>query len=262
MPFFDHIDELRKRLMRALMVFLVGFAACYFVSEPIMEFLRQPLFDALPPEQQKLYFTHLFENFFTHLKIAGYASAALLAPYLLWELWGFVSPGLYPKERKLALPFILGATAFFVGGGAFAYYGLFPVGFKYFVSYGGPSDFPMLTIDAYYSTVLKLMMLFGLAFELPVVITLLGALGVIDATLLRTQRRTAIIMITIVSALVAPPDAISMILLGAPLVLLYEGSIWVVQWLGVRRKAQEAAAGVVPAPAEAPAHPWEGQSKP
>ena len=248
--------------MRALVVFMAGFVACYFVSEYIMEFLRQPLFDVLPPEQQHLYFTHLFENFMTHLKIAGYASLFVFSPYFFWEIWGFVAPGLYPKERKLVVPFITSATVFFVGGAGFAYYVLFPVGFKYFVQYGGPQDMPMLTIDAYYGTALKLMLLFGLAFELPVLISLLGALGVVDAPLLRKQRRFAIMGITMVSAVAAPPDAVSMILLGAPLVLLYEASIWVVAILGRRRSERRAAESKGLEPVEEKPHPLSGKSSP
>lgn len=248
LSFYDHIDELRVRLMRALFFFMVGFVGCYFIAEPIMGFLRAPLFAALPEDQQKLYFTSLFENFMTHLKIAGYASVFFLSPYFFWELWAFVAPGLYPRERKLVIPFITLATGFFIAGAAFAYYVLFPVGFKYFVSYGGASDVPLLTIDSYYSTCLKLMLLFGLSFELPVLIILLGYLGLIDAQTLRTQRKTAIIGITVASALFAPPDAVSMLLLGTPLVLMYEGSIWVVQWMGVRRAEEAPAASDAPPP--------------
>jgi sec-independent protein translocase protein TatC len=234
MAFFDHFDELRARIMKCLWVFMGGFFGFYFVADRLMAVLRKPLFDALPIEQQKLYFTNLFENFLTHLKIAGYASLFFLSPYYFFQLWGFVSPGLFPKERKLVIPFLAAATFFFLLGASFAYFVLFPVGFKYFVTFGGPSDVPLLTIDSFYGTALKLLFLFGLAFELPVFIVFLGFLGLVDAALLRAQRRTAIIGITVVAAVVAPPDALSMILLGTPLVLLYELSIFVVQGLGKR----------------------------
>jgi sec-independent protein translocase protein TatC len=255
MTFYEHVDELRVRFMRCLVVFFIGFIGCYFISEPILEILRKPLFDVLPPDQQKLYFTSLFENFLTHLKIGGYAALFVLSPYFFYEVWGFIAPGLYARERKLVVPFIAAATFFFLGGACFAYFVLFPVGFKYFVSYGGPSDVPLLTIDSYYGTCLKLLLLFGLAFELPVLICLLGFLGVVNSTMLREQRRTAILIITVLAALFAPPDAVSMLILGIPLVLFYEGAIWVVQAMEKRNKG-----GRSPDP-EVPRSPLEGRSR-
>lgn len=238
MAFFSHVDELRQRLMRALYVFVAGFIIGYYVSEPIMAWLREPLFKVLPLDKQHLYFTSLFENFMTHLKIAGYFSLFALSPYYFYEIWSFVAPGLRAREKKLVIPFVSAGTVFFVLGALFAYFVLFPVGFKFFVTYGGPADLPLLTIDAYYSTCLKLMLLFGLGFELPVGITLLGALGLVDAAFLRQHRRTAIIIITVLAALFAPPDAMSMLILMAPLILMYEGSIWVVQWMGQKKTTQ------------------------
>lgn len=235
MSFYEHIDELRARLMRSLLVFFVGFIVCYFFADFFLSILRKPLFDAVPLDQQRLYFTHMFENFMMHLRIAAYASLFLFSPYFFYEVWGFISPGLRPSERKLVLPFVAMATLFFVAGACFAYFVLFPVGFKYFFTYGGPADVPLLTIESYYGTCLKLLFLFGIAFELPVLIVLLGYLGLIDAETLKAHRRTAIIGITVASALFAPPDAISMLILGAPLILMYEGAIWVVHWLKVRR---------------------------
>lgn len=256
MAFFDHVEELRSRLMRCLYVFMAGFFICYFQAEPILAFLRKPLFDVMQEADRRLYYTSLFENFMVHLKIAGYASLFFLSPYYFVQLWGFISPGLMPKERKLVVPFVTAATFFFLAGAAFAYFVLFPVGFKYFVTYGGPQDHAMLTIDSYYGTCLKLLTLFGVAFELPVIVCFLGFLGLVDATLLRKQRRTAIIFITVVAALFAPPDAVSMILLGAPLVLLYEGSIWVVHWMGLKRNPTKQEV------AEAAYDPFRGSSQP
>jgi sec-independent protein translocase protein TatC len=258
MGFFEHADELRTRLMRCLYIFLLGFVLCYLITEHILEFLRRPLFEVLPPDQQRLYFTSLFENFLTHLKVAGYASLCFFSPLYFHQLWGFISPGLYAKERRWVIPFLAGGAVFFVLGAGFAYTVLFPVGFKYFVQYGAPTDVPLLTISSYYDTCLKLMLLFGLSFELPVFLVFMGWIGAVTPAQLRTHRRTAILIITVMAALFAPPDAVSMLLLMGPLILMYEGAIWVIAWLqsGRTPKSADSASGQH---AEAE-DPWRGRS--
>lgn len=236
MSFFEHLDELRLRVFRSILVFGLGFALVYLLfRQPVMDFLRTPLFNALPPEKQKLYFTGVFENFLVQLKISGYSALFFLAPYFFWEIWGFVSPGLRENERKWVIPFIVTATFFFIGGAAFAYYVLFPTAFNFFLHYGSESDVALITIDSYYGTALKLLLLFGLAFELPVIISLLGFLGVIDSTFLKQHRRHAILGITLASAVFAPPDMMSMVMLMIPLIVLYEFSILAVEWLRLKR---------------------------
>tara|TARA_Y100000590_G_C15686153_1_gene1001728 strand:- start:9 stop:851 length:843 start_codon:yes stop_codon:yes gene_type:complete len=240
MSFFEHIEELRERLTVSLAVFVVGFMLCYFWTNSwVMDFLRQPLFEILPEGEQKLYFTSLFENFLTHLKIAGYSALFFLSPYFFFQIWKFIEPGLYEKEKKFLIPFVFAATIFFTLGAGFAYYVLFPIGFKFFVTFGFESDKAILTIDSYYSTALKLMLLFGMAFELPVLVVFFGYLGLIDAKFLRTHRRNAILGITVACAMFAPPDAISMLMLMAPLILFYEGAIVVVSMLGAKRKQRD-----------------------
>ena len=236
MGFWQHLEELKSRLMKCLIGFLLGFGICYFFTDRyVFEFLQRPLFNALPPDQHKLYFTSLFENFMTHIKIAGYSSLFLFCPFYFWQLWSFIAPGLHHKERKLVLPFILSASFFFVAGGAFAYYVLFPVGFKYFITYGLSTDVPLLTIDAYYGTCLKLMLMFGLAFEMPVLMVLLGFLGILRSETLKEQRKNAIIGITVLAAFIAPPDAVSMLVLMGPLILMYEGARIVIGLLEKKR---------------------------
>ena len=240
MGFWQHLDELKVRLFRCLIAFGVGFFICYFFTNTtVLEFLQKPLFNALPPDQHKLYFTSLFENFMTHLKMAGYSALFLFSPYYFYQIWAFIAPGLHQNERKLVIPFVAATTFFFVAGAAFAYFVLFPVGFKYFVSYGLPTDMPLLTIDSYYGTCLKLMFLFGAAFELPVIMILLGVLGLLESATLRAQRKNAVIAITVVAAFIAPPDAISMLMLMAPLLLMYEGATFVISVLEKRRKGRD-----------------------
>ena len=239
MGFLGHLDELRVRVVRALYVFVAGFLGCYFlITEWVMSFLRAPIFKVLPEGQQKLYFTNLFENFLTHLKVSAVAAIFLLSPYLFYELWAFISPGLYEKERKLAIPFIFLATLFFLMGGAFAYFVLFPAAFQFFIFFGAPSDVPLLTIDAYYTTCMKLILLFGAAFEFPVLIGLLGYLGIVDAKFLRKNRRNGVLAITVFAAMFAPPDAISMMILMAPLYLMYEILIVVLERFISGRKGE------------------------
>ncbi len=244
MGFWQHLDELKARLFRCLVAFMIGFFICYFfTNKHVLEFLQKPLFNALPPDQHKLYFTSLFENFFTHLKIAGYTSLFLFSPYYFYQLWAFIAPGLHQKERKMVVPFIASASFFFIAGGAFAYYVLFPIGFKFFVTYGLETDTPLLTIDSYYGTCLKLIFMFGAAFELPVLMILLGFLGLLDSATLKAQRKNAIIGITVVSAFIAPPDAVSMMLLMAPLIIMYEGARIVI---GIFEKKRAKADGTPP----------------
>ena len=261
MSFYDHFDELRGKLLRCLMVFCAGFVVFYFASDPLLEILKKPLFDAMPADQRKLYFTHLFENFMTHLKIGGYASLFFLSPIYFHQIWSFIAPGLLPRERKLVVPFVLSSTVFFIGGACFAYFVLFPVGFKYFISYGSATDVPLLTMDSYYSTCLKLLLLFGVAFELSILIFFLGLLGVIDADMLRAHRRNAVLGISVFSALFAPPDAISMLILGGPLVLLYELAIWAVHWFGPSRRWGAATNSETAITPVEPPHPFEGRSR-
>jgi len=247
MGFFEHLDELRVRIMRSLYVFTFGFLFNYFVTtDYVMIFLRRPLFAIMPADQQKLYFTSLFENFLTHLKISGVSAIFLFSPYFLYELWGFIAPGLYERERKLIIPFVAIATAFFFAGGAFAYFILFPTAFKFFVTFGFDSDTPILTINSYYSTVLKLILLFGAAFEMPVLIGLLGYLGVIDAKWLRENRRNGILGISIMCAMFAPPDAISMLIMMVPLVFFYEATIIFVDWVGKKERLRDGEPGKAP----------------
>lgn len=241
-PFFDHLDELRTRVINCLRVLLVCSVVGYLVRHPVLAFLKAPLLQALPPDKQHLYFTGMFESFFNHLTISMLVGAFLGAPYFLYQLWAFVSPGLHGHEKRLALPFVVAGTLFFFAGAAFAYYLVLPTGFKFFVEFGAPYDVPMITVREYFSILFRLLLLFGASFELPVILVLLARLGLVSADILSAHRRSVIIGITVVSALFAPPDAISMLLMMAPLYIFFEGALIVIRILEKKRKASPSTA--------------------
>ncbi len=236
-PFWDHFDELRERVIRCVYVALGMACLAYLIREPIMLFLKKPLFAVLPEDKQNLVFTGLFESFLNSLRVSAVAGFFFSLPYIFYQFWAFVAPGMHERERKLATPFVVCGTLFFVLGATFAYYIVFPSAFKFMIEYGQPQDLPMITVREYFGLIFKLLLLFGLSFEFPVALVFLGIIGVVDADILREHRRVAIISIAVVCALCAPPDVLSMIIMMIPLYIFYEGSILMIGLLiGNRRK--------------------------
>lgn len=227
-PFWDHLEELRDRFMKCLYALLVTSSIGYMVRLPVLAFLKAPLFQALPPDKRQLYFTGLFESFFNHLQVSLLIGVFLGSPVILYHIWAFVGPGLHAHERKMAFPFVVAGTLFFFLGAAFAYYLVLPVGFKFFVEFGAPQDTPMITVKEYFGTLFRLLLLFGASFEFPVILVLLARFGLVSADFLRTHRRNVVIGITLASALFAPPDIMSMLMLMAPLYLFFEGALLVI----------------------------------
>ena len=237
-PFWDHLEELRDRLMKCLYALLITSVAGYFVRMPVLAFLKAPLFKALPPDKQHLYFTGMFESFFNHLQISMLVGVFLGSPFFIYQIWSFVAPGLHSKERKLLLPFVAFGTLFFFLGAAFAYYLVLPVGFKFFVEFGAPQDMAMITVKEYFSVLFRLLLLFGASFELPVIMVLLAKLGIVNAEFLRLHRRNVIMAITLVSAFFAPPDVMSMLMMMAPLYVFFEGALLVISWMEKKKASQ------------------------
>lgn len=230
-PFWDHLEELRSRFMTCLYVLLVTSCVGYAVRIPVLEFLKAPLFQALPPDKQHLYFTGLFDSFFNHLQISMMVGVFLGAPFFLYQIWAFVAPGLHSHEKRLATPFVISGTLFFIAGAAFAYYLVLPTGFKFFLYFGQPMDVPLITVKEYFTVLFRLLLLFGASFELPVILVLMAKLGLVSYATLSAHRRTAIIAITLVSGLFAPPDIMSMLLMMAPLYVFFEGAVQVIRWM-------------------------------
>lgn len=240
MGLLDHLDDLRRRLTRCAVALLVGFLACYGFAEEIFNFLVVPLRPYLP-QGSGLIFTSPPEAFFTYMLAAAVAGLFLVSPYVFYQLWLFVAPGLYKHERKWVIPIALFSALFFVTGASFAYLVVFPYAFQFFMSYARDIIQAQLKMEEYLAFTLKLMVAFGIAFELPLFVFFLARLGMVTAKSLRKFRQYAILIIFIVAAILTPPDVISQLAMAAPLCLLYELSIWVAHFFSTRQDPAEAA---------------------
>lgn len=237
MPFTSHLEELRSRLMRVITAVGIAFVACYLFKEKLFEILTIPLAVAMP-ESSTMIFTNLPEAFFTYLKVAFFGAIFLASPYIFYQIWKFVSPGLLKSEKKYVFPFIFFSVIFFMGGSAFAYYVVFPFGFKFFLAFSTDFIKPMLSIKEYMSFSFKLLLAFGIIFELPIFMFFLSRIGMVNSRMLTTKRKYAILLIFVVAALFTPPDIVTQVLMALPLILLYEVSVWVVK-LGEKKTSEE-----------------------
>jgi len=240
MSFLEHLGELRHRILASLVAVFVAFAGCYVVSDTLLDILARPLRDLLP-EGAAIIGTGVYEAFLVKILVALVGGVVLACPFWLYEMWMFVAPGLYPHERKLVVPFVFFASVFFVGGVVFGYLVVFPVGFEFFLDqYTKAAISAQIRIREYFSFTTKLLLAFGLSFELPVVSFFLGRLGIVSwRTMLRTGKY-AVLVIFIAAAVLTPPDVASQVLLAGPLLLLYGLSIVLVALTGKSRRKRRA----------------------
>jgi len=253
-PLLDHLIELRTRLIRSIVAFFVAFLFCYYFAEAIYQFLTQPLADAMAGQEgRSLIFTALYETFFTYVKVGMFGAICIAFPYMAVQLWMFIAPGLYKHERNAFLPFLAATPVMFLVGASFVYYLVLPTAIRFFLSFetpGGNGTLPIeLTakVGEYLSFVMTLILAFGLCFELPVLLTLLGKVGIVSSEQLKAGRRYAIVAMVSIAAVVTPPDVFSQLALAVPMCLLYEISIWLVRMMEKQRDAADAAAGLPPA---------------
>jgi sec-independent protein translocase protein TatC len=223
-PFHAHLEELRTRLIRSFIAVAVGFIVSYAFKEQLFEILTAPLRSVMPPGD-KLIFTGLPEAFFTYLKAAFLSGILLAVPYITYEFWMFISPGLYRKEKKILIPVIMLSAFFFLGGAFFGYFVVFPYGFTFFLSFSSESLQALPSMREYLSFASKLLIAFGLVFELPLVITCLARFGMVTVPFLQKNRKYALLIFFAGAAILTPPDVVTQIMMAFPLMLLYEISI-------------------------------------
>ena len=238
MGLMDHLSELRGRLVRCCLAVMVGFIACWAVVDPIFDALVDPLLKVLPEGSHAIY-TTLPEGFFTRMHIAFVAGVFVSSPVIFYQIWSFIAPGLYEEEKRHILPVAFMSAFFFISGGAFCYFVVFPQAFAFFVSYATDSIVAMPKVSDYLSFVLKLILAFGLVFEMPLFAFFLARMGIITAELMRRVRRYAILGIFIVAAILSPPDVVSQLLMAAPMLVLYEISIYVAVAFGKKPPAED-----------------------
>ena len=244
-PLLDHLIELRGRLLRCVFALGITFTICMFFADEIFGFLVKPLTAAFPPGEGKLIYTKLYEAFFVNLKVALFAAFFVSFPVIANQLWAFVAPGLYAKEKKAFLPFLIATPVLFTSGAALAYYVVMPTAFKWFLGFEGQRG--GLKLEAlpgtgdYLSLVMQFILAFGISFLLPILLLLLNRAGIVTRQQLSAARRYIIVGITALAAVITPPDVVSQLMLAIPMLLLFEGSL-AFMWLGERRAKKAAVA--------------------
>jgi sec-independent protein translocase protein TatC len=245
----EHLVELRRRLIWSFLAIGVAFGVCFYFANYIVAFLAQPLVHAFGNGKGTLIYTKLYEAFFVQVRVAFFAAFFVAFPIIANQIWAFVAPGLYAKEKRAFLPFLIATPILFTMGGALAYYMVMPAAFHFFLKYqgniGGIKQEALPAIGDYLSLVMQFIMAFGIAFLLPILLMLLERAGIVTRAQLVKGRRYAILVAFIVAALVTPPDVVSQCMLAVPLCLLYEISLIAI-WFTERRRARDAEAAASP----------------
>jgi sec-independent protein translocase protein TatC len=239
MSFLEHLDELRKRLVRIVTFIGIGFVACFYFSKRIYQFISVPIIRSMPPGTQLVY-TNPTDPFTLYIKVALIAGIFLTIPFSLYEVWRFIAPGLYRREKRYVLPFMFSSIMLFLAGGAFCYYVVLPQAYLFLIGIG--SDFrPMITINEYLGLTLTMLLGFGLVFEMPVVVAFLSIFGLMSPGFLWRNFKYSLILIVAAAAILSPTgDAFNLLIWTAPMVVLYVLSIGVSALFGWQRRKREA----------------------
>ena len=242
--FIGHLTELRSRLVKSIIYLFIFFIICYFFAEDIYSFLVQPYADAVKDDEvnRRLIFTALHETFITYLKVAFFTAMFVSSPIILTQIWKFIAPGLYKNEKRALLPYLIATPTLFLLGGMLVYYLVMPLAIKFFLTFetsaqvGGLPIQLEAKVNEYLSLIMRLIFAFGISFQLPVLLSLLARVGFIDSEYLKKRRKYVIVIIFIAAAILTPPDPITQIGLGIPLLILYELSILSVKIIEKKKK--------------------------
>jgi len=240
LPFTSHLEELRKRLITCFIAVGVGFVVSFGFKERLFNILVHPLIKVMK-EGETLIYTGLPEAFFTYLKVAFLTGLIVASPIILYEFWMFVAPGLYKNERRMMMPVVVLSSFFFIGGALFGYFIVFPWGFKFFLGFATDTIRPLPSMREYFGFSAKLLLAFGLVFELPLVLTFLARLGIVSVEFLKKNRKYAILIFFTGAAILTPPDVITQIMMALPLMALYEISIIGAKLFGKKKPKEEKA---------------------
>jgi len=243
MSLIEHLTELRTRLLWSVLAFLAAFFACYGLSQYIYDFLVRPLADIMAEVggSQRMIYTALTEAFFTYVKVAAFGAVMVTFPVIATQIWLFIAPGLYKHEKKALLPFLFASPVLFLTGAALVYYMVMPLAWRFLLGFQTTGTETVLPIELeakvgeYLGLVMKLILAFGISFQMPVALTLMARVGMLSSRGLAAARKYAIVGVFVLAAVVTPPDVISQIGLALPLILLYEGSIWACRYVEKKR---------------------------
>ncbi|MBN2720696.1 MAG: twin-arginine translocase subunit TatC [Proteobacteria bacterium] len=232
LPFTTHLEELRRRVIICVVTVSLVSLVCYAFKEKIFEFVAIPLVASLPEDNSWMIFTGVTEAFFTYLKISVLAGIFISLPMIFYQLWAFIAPGLYSQEKKVVVPFVIFSTLFFVTGASFGYFVVFPFGFQFLLSFATDVIRPFPSLKEYLSFATKLLVAFGLVFELPLITYFFAKLGIITHRTLARNRRYFIVGAFIISAALTPPDVVTQLLMAGPILILFEISVLVAKVFG------------------------------
>jgi sec-independent protein translocase protein TatC len=224
LPFTEHLEELRKRIIICLIAIGIGFVISYGFAQEIYALLAKPLEKTLP-SQSTLIFTNPTEAFLTYLKTAVISGFFLAIPIILYQVWKFVAPGLYNREKTYIVPFVISSSVLFIGGALFGYFFVFPLGFKFLMGFASDSIHALPSMREYFNLATKLLIAFGIVFETPIFIFFLAKIGIVNYKMLCKYRKYALIISFILGAILTPPDIFTQVMMALPLIILYEVSV-------------------------------------